>query len=290
MAKPLFGGLINKLRMRTDPDFFARSCGFYPHKHWQTDALRCRDPLAAWCIHRQGGKSSCASFKASHCVLFEPGALVVVVSYVRDQARYGILKKIRPIIEEKAPELGLEYSLRQESIEIFHPGKPSSEILVVTNNEDAARAYSAIRLLVIDEASRVEDGVINGLQAALGPRGQMLMLSTPRGARGQFYVVMTTPGLPWRTVRVAADHPQAVIQSVPAMESMRMTNPRLYEQEYLLRFHGSGNALLTLDQIEACEDSNLPGFAALYAATSRPPEPQSTEAPVWFGRHTFGEI
>jgi hypothetical protein len=50
------------------------------------------------------------------------------------------------------------------------------------------RGFSAVSLLIIDEASRVEDSVYKALRPMLAVgNGDLWLLSTPFGKRGFFY-------------------------------------------------------------------------------------------------------
>jgi hypothetical protein len=63
-----------------------------------------------------------------------------------------------------------------------------SRIVSMSGSEDRGRGYSAVRLLVVDEAARVEDGAFFSDRPMLHPtRGAIWLLSTPYGARGFFF-------------------------------------------------------------------------------------------------------
>ncbi|MGP8205931.1 MAG: terminase large subunit domain-containing protein, partial [Acidimicrobiales bacterium] len=80
-----------------------------------------------------------------------------------------------------------------------------SRIIGIPGREATLRGYSAVSLLIIDEASRVEDAVYKALRPMLAVGdGDLWLLSTPFGKRGFFYENWTAGGEEWVRVQVAA--------------------------------------------------------------------------------------
>ena len=63
-----------------------------------------------------------------------------------------------------------------------------SRIVGIASNEDHVRGFSAVTLLIIDEASRVKDEVYFALPPLLAVSNAAIwLLSTPKGQRGFFH-------------------------------------------------------------------------------------------------------
>jgi hypothetical protein len=76
--------------------------------------------------------------------------------------------------------------LRDSSLQLHLDN--GSRIIGLPASEGKVRVYSSVALLVIDEASRVGDGLYRAMRPMLAvSRGRLLALSTPFGKRGWFY-------------------------------------------------------------------------------------------------------
>src|SRR5260221_8572828 len=130
-----------------DPVRFARVAGIEPDD-WQARLLRSTAPRILLNVTRQGGKSSTVGLLACHTVLYEPGALVLVLSpserqskelFRRILATYRMLGRPVPGTAENALSLELENGSRVVAL----PGK-----------EGTIRGYSGVRLLILYEAAQ----------------------------------------------------------------------------------------------------------------------------------------
>src|ERR1700731_729418 len=63
-----------------------------------------------------------------------------------------------------------------------------SRIVGLPGTEATVRGFSAVSMLLIDEASRVDDAMYKALRPMLAvSRGELWLMSTPYGGRGFFY-------------------------------------------------------------------------------------------------------
>ena len=75
---------------------------------------------------------------------------------------------------------------RENRISLRFPN--GSRIVGIPGKEATLRGFSAVSLLIIDEASRVDDAVYKALRPMLAVgNGDLWLLSTPFGKRGFFY-------------------------------------------------------------------------------------------------------
>ena len=139
-----------------------------------------------------------------------------------------------------------------------------SRIIALPGNENV-RSYSAVKLLIIDEASRVKDAVYYG---AVRPmlavsRGRLVCLSTPCGKRGFFYekwVGRTIDGrvLPeqWDRIKVtAAECPR--FDPAFLEEERTALGDQWFEQEYAGGFVDLVDAVFRMKDIEAMSNDRI---------------------------------
>lgn len=117
-------------------------------------------------------------------------------------------------------------------------------------NEATVRGFSAVSLLVIDEASRVSDELYLALRPMLAvSQGTLWLMSTPFGKRGFFYEVWEHGGSEWERVRV----PASECPRIPASfleEERKAMGERWYRQEYLCEFEDSVSGVFDRDLVE----------------------------------------
>ena len=103
-----------------------------------------------------------------------------------------------------------------------------SRIVGLPGNEVTVRGFSAVSLLLIDEAARVSDEMYQAVRPMLAvSRGHLWLLSTPYGKRGFFYEAWKSGGRGWLRI------------SVPATECPRISRSFLEEERAI-----HGGALL----------------------------------------------
>ena len=163
-----------------DPVRLARQLGIEPDP-WQRDLLRSNAPRVHVNSSRQAGKSTAVSLVALAKALYRPNSLVLIVSPTQRQSselfrqvlvRYRQLG--RPI--DSQSENALSLTLENGSRVISAPG-----------SEAGIRTYT-VDLLLIDEASRVEDEVFASLSPMVAvSKGRIIATSTPMGQRGWWY-------------------------------------------------------------------------------------------------------
>src|SRR5262249_50662177 len=161
-----------------DPVVLAADCGITCDE-WQARALREKHKRSIWLCSRQCGKSTTAALLSLHTLLYEPPSLVLMLSPSLRQSSelFRSLMQFYHLLEG-APELAAESALRAE----FRNG---SRILSLPGTERTVRGYSAASLVVIDEASRVEDALLTAIKPTLATTdGRIVGLSTPAGRTG----------------------------------------------------------------------------------------------------------
>ena len=171
---------LTSLAMAVDPVMLATEAGFQCDP-WQTRMLRSDARRQLLCASRQSGKSTVTAIKAVHTAVFVPESLILLLSPTLRQSS-ELFKRCMDVyrsVDDLVPPVN-ESALRIEL-------KNSSRILSLPGAESTVRGYSPT-MIIIDEASRVEDELYLAIRASLAvTNGKLILLSTPFGTRGFFY-------------------------------------------------------------------------------------------------------
>jgi len=235
--------IADDLLMAMDPVAFARAAGIEPDD-WQADVLRSSASRMLLNCSRQSGKSTITAALAVHTAIYDPGALVLLLSPSLRQSQELFKKCIavyrgagRPV--PPAAESAMRLELDNGSRVVSLPG-----------TETSIRGYSAVRLLIVDEAARVEDGLYLSVRPMLAvSAGRLIGLSTPFGTRGWWYEAWRGPE-PWERYEVPATRCPRIAPSFLA-EERRNVGEWWFEQEYMCRFMEGQTSMFTRDEIDA---------------------------------------
>jgi hypothetical protein len=189
--------LASDLRVALDRVSFARSVRVEPDP-WQENLLRSSSERLLLNCSRQSGKSTMSAVIALHRALYHPGSLVLCLAPALRQSQ-ELFGKIacfyRDLGRPVAPRGEWKLSLELEN---------ASRIITLPGSEKTVRGFSGAALLLVDEASRVEDGLYYAIRPMLAVSGgSLIMLSTPYGKRGVFYEEWTG-GAGWERYEVLA--------------------------------------------------------------------------------------
>jgi hypothetical protein len=239
----------------------------FPPDPWQADLLRCPWPRTLLNCSRQAGKSQTSAALALGTALLDAPALVLLLSPTERQSGELFLKLLelygrlgRPVPVRRLLENDFLLELANGSRVVGLPGK-----------EGTIRCYSAVSLLVIDEAARVPDALYRAVRPMLAVSGgRLLCLSTPFGRQGFFYdewardAGLWRPGEwcrqadAWRRYRVPA---AACPRIDPAFlaEERRALGERWFLQEYACEFMDMIGAVFSGALIDAAFAEPLGG-------------------------------
>jgi hypothetical protein len=108
-----------------------------------------------------------------------------------------------------------------------------------------------VSLLLIDEASRVDDGLYRAMRPTLAVgNGDLWLLSTPNGKRGFLYEEWTHGGDVWERIRVTAPDCPRIDKGFLAEERAK-EGDKWYRQEYLCEFVEREGAVFSQESIDA---------------------------------------
>jgi hypothetical protein len=198
MTSPTAAEVARHLAPALDPALLMESAGIQPDP-WQADLLRSNAKQMLLLAARQAGKSTVTAAMAMHEALFNPPALVLLLSPSLRQSS-ELLRKVVGFyrsFENTAVPVKDESALRLEL-------RNGSRIVSLPGDETTVRGYSGVRLLVVDEAARVPDDLYFSIRPMLAVSGgRLVCLSTPFGKRGFFYDAWTG-GQGWQRVKINA--------------------------------------------------------------------------------------
>ena len=120
--------------------------------------------------------------------------------------------------------------------------------------EATIRGFSGVAMLIIDEASRVPDEVCLALLPSLAvSKGDLIVVSTPRGKRGFFYKVMTGCEAGW--LRHTGPVTECVRVPAEFLEQERARGEAYFEQEYMCGFVETGKFVFNEAEVSRMENA-----------------------------------
>jgi hypothetical protein len=171
------------------PYHYVRSLGFLPYE-WQKQILNSPRKRKAINGARQAGKSTIVSAKPCHIAKYYPESVSLILAATEYQA-FLDMEKVKDFIAHDP-----HYPKVERDSDRLVTLANGSWIMVVPATEKAARGPSAPRLILLDEASRIEDVVYrSGVIPMLtdNPECELIQISTPHGRLGFFFEAMNNP-------------------------------------------------------------------------------------------------
>lgn len=192
--------LFNDIMAERMPANYLETLGLRPYE-WQQEAL---DPtvkrLLLLCA-RQSGKSTVIGGKALQNAKYHPGALILLISPAQDQSK-ELMKKIEAFMyqDKSLPKLKHDAVYEKEFVN-------GSRIVALPGSERSVRGYSGPKMILIDEASRVEIDTYRAVRPMMTGEEtdtELILMSTPFGKRGFFYEAWHSESDTWRKILVKA--------------------------------------------------------------------------------------
>jgi hypothetical protein len=236
--------LRDDLKLALDRVAFAEKLGIVPDG-WQEDFLRSSADRVLLNCSRQSGKSTMSAVIALHRALYHPASLVLCLAPALRQSQElfgkiaGFYRDLgRPVQPQGERKLSLEL-------------ENGSRIITLPGSEKTIRGFSGAALLLVDETSRVDDGLYYAIRPMLAVSGgSLMMLSTPYGKRGVFYEEWTAQdGERWERYEV----PASQCPRIPAEfleEEQHVLPSWVYRQEYECSFEETEDQVFTTEMVE----------------------------------------
>lgn len=142
-----------------------------------------------------------------------------------------------------------------------------SRVISLPDSQEGVVGFSAPRLVVIDEGSRVSDELYKSVRPMLAvSRGSLLTLSTPYGNQGWFFDIWDDSAEgrkrraklyePWNRTAVTADQVPRITPEFLADERAEL-GERWFQQEYHLRFLDSIDSVFSQSVIHAARSEGI---------------------------------
>lgn len=197
----------------------------------QTEILNTHSPRLILCCTRQWGKSSVAAVKALHLAAAKPGAFVLIAS-----ASFKQSAELLRVIRRHAEKL-LGARCKGDGVNrgaIVLPNE--SRILALPQSPDTVRCFSAVDVIIIDEAAFVETAMHDALSPMLATtNGQLWLLSSANTTTGEFYKIWRGNGPEWRRFKVTAPECPRISPEFLAAERAAK-GEAVFNREYMCDF------------------------------------------------------
>ena len=234
-----------------DPVRFAREVlGFHPDP-LQELILRPEKTHGILNCSRQWGKSTLAALKAVHRARFDDQSLVLVVSPSERQSAEFVLKAAQFVRQLGLPVKGDG----KNKISILLPN--GSRIIGLPSKEMTVRGFSAVSLLIVDEAARVPNTMYDSIRPMLAVSdGDLWLMSTPFGKRGFFYDEWTGGDADWTRITATAEECPRISKKFLDKERSKVSEA-WFRQEYMCEFTLEAGALFDEALIRGCIKKEL---------------------------------
>jgi hypothetical protein len=266
---------------------------------WQRQLIESSATQTLVLASRQTGKSSASAACALTEALLNPPAEVLIISRAQRQSA-EVLRKCREFYRglqgervrrrrwrpaSVAPEVeAVKLRGIREDEEAITDAQLSMEfengsrIISLPGSPDTIVGYSAISLLILDEAARIKDdlyALVRPMLAVSG--GRLIALSTPFGRRGWFWEAWERcdqarlRGLPepWQRFRITAEECPRISAEFLAEERLAI-GERWFRQEYLVAFVDTVDAVFRTEDILAMLGSTEKPLLEMDAEEARP--------------------
>ncbi len=226
------------------------SLGFEPDPT-QARVLDTRSKRVLLNCTRQWGKSTVTAARAVHEAVENAGSLTIAVSPTARQTGEFVRKA-------EAFARRLQIRVKGDGDNEMSLAFPNgSRIVGLPGTEATVRGFSAVALLLVDEASRVSDDLYMAVRPMLAVSGGALwLMSTPWGKRGFFYEAWVNGGATWERVSVKAEDCGRFLAS-HLEEERQVMGERTFRQEYCCEFVDATSAVFSRDLIEAAFSSDF---------------------------------
>lgn len=254
--------------------FAAEALGLTPDG-WQARVLRWTGRRLILNCSRQSGKSTITSVLALHQALYQPNSLALLVSPSLRQSS-ELFRKVMGHLAALEAATGARPRLIEEN-RLSLQLENGSRVVTLPSSEETVRGFSAVDLVIEDEASRVPDDLYRAVRPMLAvSNGRLVLMSTPFGKRGHFWDTWDAGGAPWEQIKITANDCPRISPAFLA-EERRAIGELWFRSEYLCEFVDPVNAVFSSETVlGAFSDAVTPLFGA--GAPSAPGGDQASPA------------
>jgi hypothetical protein len=224
-----------------DPVRFGQRLGFQPEP-WQARLLRTTARRVLVRCARQTGKSTTTGLKGLHVAMHNPGRDVLIVAPTQRQST-ELLTRVRGHYRALAgaPRLAADNESQMTLVN-------GARVISLPGSEGGIRGFANVRLLLLDEAARIEDGVFASTLPMVGSDGQVMALSTPWGQRGWWWQLHEEPANGWQRHAITV-HESAQYDARRIAEVRASLGSFIFRSDYLCEFSDTDEQLFSSEGV-----------------------------------------
>ena len=230
----------NDLAYSLDPVLWAREVLGYHPDPWQADLLRSRSRKIILNCSRQSGKSTTCAALGLHESIYRRPSFGLVIAPSQDQSAELMMKfdEFRGAVELPSDYLSSDTKLAVRFAK-------RNRFVARPGSEKTARSFSAVTLLLEDEAARVSDALYNSVRPMLAvSNGRHILMSTPFGKQNHFFKIWDQERDIWQWFEIPAEQCPRITKEF--LEEEMRTNP-WFEQEYHCKFMDTEGSIFSSD-------------------------------------------
>lgn len=186
-----------------DPALFAQFYLDFTPDPWQAAFLRSDSDRIILNCSRQSGKSTTTAILALWTAIYKPKSLVVLDSPSLRQSNELMIKFtdfLSLVGDHGSQDVALDSDTKLSTA--FSNG---SRVLALPGTEKTIRGLSAVSLIILDEAARIDENLYKSVRPMLAiSKGKLVLMSTPFGRQG-FYYEIWEKGTNWEKIEVPAE-------------------------------------------------------------------------------------
>lgn len=261
-----------------DPARFAAEALRITPDPWQMRVLRWAGQRLILNCSRQSGKSTITSVIAAHTSIYQPGSLTLLVSPSLRQSS-ELFRKVNGHLErlEHPPK-------RVEDNKLSYTLENNSRVVSLPSSDATVRGFSAVDLLIEDEAAWVADALNRAVRPMLAvSQGRLVLMSSPFGKRGHFYEAWENGGPSWDRVKVTAYECPRITPAF-LVEERAALGDLWFKSEYLGEFADTVDSAFSPAAVKATvSDDVQPLFGASASSGDARDEVMATDGAAQVG-------
>jgi hypothetical protein len=242
--------VADDLAYGSNPVLWAREVLGYHPDPWQAKLLRSRSNKIILNCSRQSGKSTTCAALGLHESIYRRPSFGLVIAPSQDQSGELMLKfdEFRGAVELPSDYLSTDTKLAVR----FSNG---NRFIARPGSEKSARSFSAVTLLLEDEAARVPDPLYNSVRPMLAvSNGRHILMSTPFGKQNHFFKIWDEQRDIWEWYEIPAEMCPRI--SKQFLEEEKRIN-LWFEQEYHCAFLDAEGSVFSSDLFKSLANPSV---------------------------------
>jgi len=233
-----------------DPVLWAREVLGYHPDEWQAKLMRSRSKKIILNCSRQSGKSTTCAALGLHESIYRRPSFGLVIAPSKDQSAELMLKfdEFRSAVELPSDYLSTDTKLAVR----FSNG---NRFIARPGSEKSSRGFSAVTLLLEDEAARVPDPLYSSVRPMLAvSNGRHILMSTPFGKQNHFFKIWDEQRDIWEWYEIPAEMCPRI--SKQFLEEEKRIN-LWFEQEYHCAFLDPEGSVFSSDLFKSLANPSV---------------------------------